>query len=265
MTITGSLHPISLYLRQAIAVFHGLGFEVLDSPEIVTERNNFDDLLIPPTHPARSMHDTFWLIDGRLPRTHTSAFQIPAMKDRTPPVRFVVPGRAFRNEATDATHEIMFVNFEGVAIGEDVSLAHLKGTIQAFLQALNGADTEVKFVPSYFPFVEPGLEVYAKVRDRWIEMGGAGMIHPGVLKNMSVDQQKFQGFAFGFGIDRLVLLKYGIEDIRLLYSGNLRFLQQFVVHESTDEVLSPAPARKSIRRGSAPVAQAPDSFWDGVR
>ena len=261
MTRLGTLHPITLYLRQAIDVFRDLGFDVLDSPEIVSERNNFDDLLIPKNHPARSMHDTFWLTDGRLPRTHTSSYQIPAMKDRQPPVRFVVPGRAFRNEATDQTHEIMFVNFEGVAISEDISLAHLKGTIQTFMQSMYGSDTLVKFVPSYFPFVEPGLEIYAKVGTRWIEMGGAGMIHPGVLKNMGVDPKKYQGFAFGMGVDRLVMLKYGIEDIRLLYSGNLRFLQQFKLTDQVEETASEKPA---IKIASEP-SRSTDSFWEGAR
>lgn len=223
----GSLHPITEYLRRAIAVFHDLGFTVLDSPEVVTERHNFDDLLIPKDHPARRMQDTFWLLDGRLPRTHTSAHQIPAMKGQQPPVRFVIPGRAFRNEATDATHEIMFLNFEGVAIDKDVSLANLKATLLTFFKAIYGADVEVRLVPSYFPFVEPGLEMYAKIRDRWIEMGGAGMIHPGVLEHMGVDPDKFQGFAFGMGFDRLVMMLHGIDDIRYLYSGNLRFLRQF--------------------------------------
>jgi phenylalanyl-tRNA synthetase alpha chain len=179
------------------------------------------------------MHDTFWLTDGRLPRTHTSAYQIPAMQGRTPPVRFVVPGRAFRNEATDATHEIMFMNFEGIAIDRNVSLAHLKGTLLRFMREVYGADADVRFVPSYFPFVEPGLEIYTKIKGRWVEMGGAGTIHPRVLTNMGVDQTKYQGFAFGMGIDRLVMMKYGVEDVRHLYSGNLRFLGQFRL---TDQV-----------------------------
>lgn len=237
--MTGSLHPISLYLRRAIDVFTSMKFQVLDSPEITTEANNFDDLLIPRDHPARGMHDTFWLTDGRLPRTHTSAFQIPAMKDRKPPVRFLIPGRAFRNEATDSTHEIMFMNLEGVAIGTDVSLANLKATLQTFLQTMYGAQTELKFVPSYFPFVEPGLEIYAKLGNKWLEIGGAGMIHPGVLTNMGVNPDKYQGFAFGMGIDRLVMLQYGIEDIRLFYNGNMRFLEQFTLKDQVS--MSPRP------------------------
>jgi phenylalanyl-tRNA synthetase alpha chain len=149
------------------------------------------------------------------------------MKNRKPPVRLVIPGRAFRNEATDQTHETLFLNFEGVAIGEDVSLAHLKGTLTHYIKTMYGSDIELKFVPAYFPFVEPGLEVYMRREGKWLEMLGAGMIHPGVLKNMGVDADKYQGFAFGMGIDRFVMLAHGIDDIRHLYSGNLRFLRQF--------------------------------------
>lgn len=223
----GTLHPITQYLRRAIHVFSQMGFEVLDSPEIVTEKNNFDDLLIPPDHPARTMHDTFWLKDGRLPRTHISAYQIPSMRDRKPPVRLVMPGKVFRNEATDATHEIMFTYLEGMVIGPDATTAALKGTLAEVLRRLFGSAVEMKFIPSYFPFVEPGLEVWMKRNDRWLEMLGAGMIHPGVLTNMGLDPDQYQGFAFGFGIDRMVILQHGIDDIRHFYSGNLRFLRQF--------------------------------------
>src|SRR3990167_4181416 len=190
----GTLHPITQYLRRAISVFHEMGFEVLDSPEIVDEKHNFDDLRIPKDHPARRMHDTFWMTDGRLPRTHTSAHQIPAMHNKKPPVRFVIPGRAFRNEATDATHEIMFLNFEGVAIDEagTISLAHLKGTLQEFFRRMYGSAIKSKFVPSYFPFVEPGLEVWVEMQGKWFEMLGAGMIHPGVIANMGLDPEKCQ-------------------------------------------------------------------------
>lgn len=223
----GTLHPVTQYLRRAIAVFRGMGFSVLDSPEIVSEQHNFDDLRIPRDHPARTMQDTFWLTDGRLPRTQTSAHQIPAMKGQQPPVRFLVPGRVFRNEATDATHETTFTQLEGFVIDESTNLAQLKGTLTKFIQTMYGSETEVKFVPGYFPFVEPGLEVFMEFRGRWVEMLGAGMIHPGVLENMGVDPEKYQGFAFGMGIDRMVMLGSGIDDIRYLYSGNLRFLRQF--------------------------------------
>jgi phenylalanyl-tRNA synthetase alpha chain len=226
-TNRGTLHPITQYLRRSMAFFGELGFDVLDSPEIATERDNFDALRIPADHPARTMQDTFWLTDGRLPRTHTSAFQIPAMKTRKPPVRLIIPGRVFRNEATDATHETHFNQLEGFVIDENVSFAHLKGLIAQFVAHMYGADVETKFVSAYFPFVEPGLEMYAKVKGYWVEMGGAGMIHPEVLENMGVNSNKFQGFAFGLGIDRLVMLAHGIDDIRYLHGGSLRFLHQF--------------------------------------
>lgn len=222
-----SLHPINLYLRRAIKAFKKNGFIVLDSPEIVSEKNNFDDLLIPHDHPARDMQDTFWFNNGMLPRTHTSAFQIPAMKNKKPPVRFLIPGRVFRNEATDATHEVTFYQLEGFVIDKSVNLANLKATLQNFLKIMYGSDIETKFLPSYFPFVEPGLEVHIKLGNRWLEVMGAGMIHPGVIKNMGLNQNTFQGFAFGMGIDRLVAVANNIEDIRHFYSGNLRFLEQF--------------------------------------
>lgn len=222
-----SLHPINLYLRRAIKAFKKNGFIVLDSPEIVSEKNNFDDLLIPHDHPARDMQDTFWFNNGMLPRTHTSAFQIPAMKNKKPPVRFLIPGRVFRNEATDATHEVTFYQLEGFVIDKSVNLANLKATLQNFLKIMYGSDIETKFLPSYFPFVEPGLEVHIKLGNRWLEVMGAGMIHPGVIKNMGLNQNTFQGFAFGMGIDRLVAIANNIEDIRHFYSGNLRFLEQF--------------------------------------
>jgi len=225
--LTGSLHPTTQYLRRAIQVFEDLGFSVVDSPEVTTEQHNFDDLLIPKEHPAREMQDTFWLKDGRLPRTQTSAFQIPAMQSRKPPVRLIVPGRVFRNESTDATHETTFYQLEGFVIDKETSLAQLKWTLEHFAHTLYGSDIEIQFIPAYFPFVEPGLEMYAKVKGTWVEMLGAGMIHPGVLENMGVNPSYHQGFAFGLGIDRLVMLAHGIDDVRRLYSGDLRFLTQF--------------------------------------
>lgn len=226
---SGTLHPITQYLRRAIAVFKDMGFIVLDSPEIVSEKHNFDDLRVDVDHPARRMQDTFWLTDGRLPRTQTSAHQVPGMKGQTPPVRFLVPGRVFRNEATDATHETTFHQLEGFVIDETTSLANLKDTLNRFLKTMYGADTEVRFIPSYFPFVEPGLEAYMRRDDSWLEVLGAGMIHPEVIEKMGLDPAKYQGFAFGMGLERLVMLGHGIDDIRHLYSGNLRFLKQFGV------------------------------------
>jgi phenylalanyl-tRNA synthetase alpha chain len=149
------------------------------------------------------------------------------MKTRKPPVRLLIPGRVFRNEATDATHETHFYQLEGFVIDEGISLAHLKGVLSEFVAHMYGSDTKVKFIPAYFPFVEPGIEMYIQLNGRWLEMGGAGMIHPEVIKNMGLNPDKYQGFAFGWGIDRLVMLAHGIDDIRYLYNGSLRFLHQF--------------------------------------
>lgn len=223
----GTLHPITQYLRRAIAVFTQMGFEVLDSPEIALERHNFDDMLIPPDHAGRSMQDTFWLKDGRLPRTHTSAAQVPAMQTRKPPVRLIIPGRVFRNERTDARHETMFCNLEGLVIDSTANLATLKGTLTEFFKRMYGEEQAIKFMPDYFPYVEPGIQAFTNFQGKWMEVLGAGMVHPGVLENMGLNPQEHQGFAFGMGIDRMVMLAHGIDDIRYLYSGNLRFLRQF--------------------------------------
>jgi len=173
------------------------------------------------------MQDTFWLKDGRLPRTHTSAAQIPSMQGKTPPVRYIIPGRVFRNERTDASHETNFYQLEGFVIDTAITLANLKGTLTDFIHKMYGSDRRLKFVPSYFPYVEPGLEVYMEWKGGWLELLGAGMIHPGVIQNMDLDPDRYQGFAFGLGIDRMVMLTHGIDDVRYVYSGNLRFLKQF--------------------------------------
>jgi len=223
----GSLHPISQFLRETIRVFESLGFEVYESPEVDTEWNNFDALNVAADHPARDEQDTFWLTDGRVLRTHTSNGQVRAAKERKPPIKIVIPGRCFRNEATDAKHETTFYQLEGLYIDRDVKVGHLFWTLSNFLQKMYGSETEVKFAPSFFPFVEPGFEVSAKYHGKWLELLGAGMVHPKVIKNMGIDSEKYSGFAFGMGIDRLVMLKYGILDIRQFYSSDLRFLKQF--------------------------------------
>ncbi len=223
----GTLHPITQYLRRAMDVFSQLGFEVLDSPEIATEKHNFDDMLIPADHPGRNLQDTFWLKDGRLPRTHTSAAQVPSMQGRKPPVRFIIPGRVFRNERTDARHETTFYNLEGLVIEEAANLASLKGTLIEFFRAMYGDTQTIRFMPDYFPYVEPGIQAFTNFQGKWMEVLGAGMVHPRVLENMGVNPSQYQGFAFGMGIDRMVMLAHGIDDIRYLYSGNLRFLRQF--------------------------------------
>jgi len=240
----GHIHPISSLIREANQIFSQMGFTLAEGPLLEDEKHNFDDLNVPKDHPARDMQDTFFIKDmpGHVLRTHTSPVQIRYMEEQMkkgiqPPYRVIVPGRAFRNEATDMTHEAEFWQLESLAIGEDYSLANLKGTLEHFYaQIFKGAKVEVRFRPSFFPFVEPGVEVDArligenvpeKLRDKWIEMMGAGMVHPNVLKVVDIDPKKYQGFAFGMGLDRLAMLRWGIDDVRLIHSVDLRFVNQF--------------------------------------
>ena len=236
----GHLHPVTQFVREVHSVFSELGFEIADGPELETEHYNFDALNVPVNHPSRDTQDTFWLkvpsvIDGKnkdhpdklLLRTQTSPVQVRFMENNKPPVKIIVPGKVYRNEATDATHEVQFHQLEGLYVDEDVSVAHLKWTISFFLKKLFGEKVQIKFRPSFFPFTEPSLEVVMKWKDKWLEIIGAGMVHPSVLKAVGLDPQKWSGFAFGVGIDRLIMLKTGIDDIRLLYSGDLRLINQF--------------------------------------
>ncbi|HUO56146.1 MAG TPA: phenylalanine--tRNA ligase subunit alpha [Candidatus Paceibacterota bacterium] len=240
----GHLHPISSLIREANRIFYEMGFTFAEGPLLESEWYNFDALNVPKDHPARDMQDTFFIKDelGNVLRTHTSNVQIRYMESQIksgilPPYRIIVPGRAFRNEATDMTHEAEFFQMEGLVVGEDVTLAHLKGTLAKFYEHLfEGASVEIRFRPSFFPFTEPSVEVDMRLvgesaperlRDRWIEMMGAGMVHPNVLKNAGVDPEKYQGFAFGMGLDRLALLRWSIDDVRLMHSADLRFINQF--------------------------------------
>lgn len=225
--IKGNLHPASSYLREVLNIFNSLGFEVYESPEVDTEWFNFDALNVPADHPARDVQDTFWLKDGRVMRTHTSNGQVRAALEKGVPVKVVIPGRCFRNEATDAKHETTFTQLEGLYIDKDVKLGHLFWIIKNFLTKIYGEDIKVRFRPHHYPFVEPGVDVDIFYNGKWMEVLGSGMVHPIVLKNMKIDPDQYSGFAFGFGIDRLVMIKYGIEDIRQFYSGDLRFLKQF--------------------------------------
>lgn len=223
----GNLHPVSGLVRQTVKIFEPLGFEVFEGPEVDSEWYNFDALNMFFDHPARDMQDTFWLTDGRVLRTQTSNGQVRFGKSHKPPFRILSPGQVYRNEATDYKHEAAIFQLEGLYVDKDVKVGHLFYTLDYFFKKLYGPETEVKFTPSYFPFVEPGFEVSAKHNGKWLELLGAGMVHPQVIKNMGLDPKKYSGFAFGMGVDRLVMLKYGIEDIRLLRSGDLRFLKQF--------------------------------------
>ena len=240
----GHLHPISSLIREANQIFLRMGFSFAEARLLEDEWHNFDALNVPKDHPARDMQDTFFIQgeDGMVLRTHTSNTQMRYMKEQMaagvlPPYRVIAPGKVFRNEATDMTHEAEFFQIEGLVVGEDITLAHLKGTLEQFFAELFvGATVEVRFRPSFFPFVEPGVEVDMrlvgagvpeKLRDRWIEIMGAGMVHPNVLRNAGIDPEKYRGFAFGMGLDRLAMLRWGIDDVRLMHSADLRFINQF--------------------------------------
>ena len=240
----GSIHPISSLIREANRIFFDMGFSFAEGPLLESERYNFDMLNFPKDHPSRDMQDTFFIKgeQGNVLRTHTSNVQTRYMESQMkkgvpPPYRVVSLGKVFRNESSDMGHESEFFQIEALAIDRDVTMANLKDTLQAFFRGIyGGTSVEVRFRPSFFPFTEPSVEVDMRVsgahipeklRDKWMEMGGAGMVHPNVLKNTGVDSEKYQGFAFGFGIDRLAMLKWGIDDIRLMHSADLRFINQF--------------------------------------
>jgi phenylalanyl-tRNA synthetase alpha chain len=227
----GQLHPISLITDDIIRVFDGLGFEVATGPELEDEWYNFDALNVAKDHPARDMQDTFWIKggEGKVLRTHVTAttarFLERVSKEGKFPRASISVGKVFRNEATDATHEMQFFQVDGCAIGEDINLGHLKSTLLTLYKGLLGEDTDIQFRPSFFPFTEPSIEVWVKFRNRWLEMMGGGMIHPNVLKNLGIDPEKYQGFAFGGGVDRILMVKHDIPDVRLLYQGDLRINQ----------------------------------------
>jgi phenylalanyl-tRNA synthetase alpha chain len=242
----GRLHPITQTLREICDIFSSMGFQVVEGPEVEWEYYNFEALNIPREHPARDMFSTFW-IDfeterGQRPmllRTHTSPMQVRIMEKMQPPVRVVVPGKVYRYEATDATHESMFHQVEGLAVGEGITLADLKGTLYEFAKRLFGAERKVRFRCDYFPFVEPGVEMAIDCfacggsgcrlcgNTGWLEILGAGMVHPDILRRVNYDPDIYTGFAFGLGVERIPMLRYGIDDIRLFYSNDLRFLRQF--------------------------------------
>lgn len=230
----GHIHPISSAISRINAIFQELGFEFAEGPLIESEWYNFDALNVPRDHPARDMQDTFW-VKGReeaVLRTHTSPVQIRYMEKFGAPLRIIVPGRVFRNEATDATHEAQFFQVEGLCIDKGISLAHLKGTLEHFFSKFYERDITVRFRPGYFPFVEPGVEVDMLLRksdgtERWVEIMGAGMVHPNVLRAGGIDPEVYSGFAFGSGLERLVMIGAEIDDVRLFHTGDLRFVNQF--------------------------------------
>ena len=240
----GRLHPTTRILEDICRVFKNMGFQTIEGPDVEWDYYNFEALNIPEHHPARDMFATFWIDVGagakaRLLRTHTSPMQIRLMEKERPPIRAIAPGRVYRYEATDATHESVFFNVEGLAVDKNISLGDLKGTLYEFCRCLFGEDRQVRFRCDYFPFVEPGMEVAigCSVCDGvgcrlcghsgWIETVGAGMVHPGVLARVGIDPAVYSGFAFGVGVERIAMLRYSVDDIRLFYSNDLRFLRQF--------------------------------------
>ena len=235
-TTSGHLHPLSKLQREVNEIFYELGFAVAEGPEAEDEFHNFDALNIPEDHPARDLWDTFWLKDnnlGELLRTHTSSVQIRHMEDEDnePPFQIIAPGKVYRYEATDATHETQFYQLEGLMIDKNITLADLRGVLAEFFDEFYDDKMDMRLRPSYFPFTEPSVEVDMRPADKsdgkWIEIMGAGMVHPHVLESVGVNPHKWQGFAFGMGIDRLAMLKHGIEDVRLFYNGDLRLVNQF--------------------------------------
>ncbi len=242
---SGHIHPLTHIIRKSVDIFESMGFEVASGPEVETEFYNFDALNIPASHPSRDMQDTFWLDPetvgpGFLMRTQTSSVQVRYMEKNNPPFRIVCPGRVFRKEATDATHEMQFYQIECLVVAKDISLVHLKSVLELFFKKLlENEKIKVRFRPSYFPFVEPGVEVDVICfkclgkgcplckKTGWIEIGGAGMVHPKVLDSAKIDTSEFKGFAFGMGIERVAMIKYGVGDVRLFYNTDMRMLKQF--------------------------------------
>ena len=236
---TGGLHPLSIVTNDLIDIFQSMGFDVLDGPEVETDHYNFECLNVPADHPARDMQDTFYLADKILLRTQTSAAQIRTMENRKPPIRIICPGRVFRADDVDATHSPVFHQLEGLVVDKGVTMCDLMGVLEQFAREIYGEDVKVRFRPSFFPFTEPSVEVDISCTEcggkgcrvckgeGWIEILGAGMVHPNVLRCCGIDPDVYSGFAFGLGIDRITTTRYKISDIRLLFENDKRFLEQF--------------------------------------
>jgi len=227
----GGIHPISRTLERITTIFSHLGYTVAEGPEIEDDWHNFEALNFPPHHPARAMHDTFYFGDGRLLRTHTSGVQVRYMNAHPPPLRMIAAGKVYRSDS-DQTHSPMFHQVEGLLVDEHATLADLKGTLSEFIRAFFERDFEMRFRPSYFPFVEPGAELdiawkQADGSSSWLEVLGCGMVHPKVLENVGIDPQRYSGFAFGMGVERFAMLRYGVNDLRSFFDNDIRFLQQF--------------------------------------
>jgi phenylalanyl-tRNA synthetase alpha chain len=237
----GSIHPVSQIQAEIEAIFTSMGFSIMDGPEVETDNNNFEALNFTGDHPARDTQDTFYTTDGKLLRTHTSAIQVRALRNLKPPFRIIAPGRVFRYEEVDASHETTFYQVEGMVVGKDISIANLIYTMETLLSEIFKETVKTRLRPGYFPFVEPGFELDIQClvckgegcsvckHSGWLELLPCGLIHPNVLEFGGLDSKEWTGFAFGLGLDRLVMMRYGIHDIRYLHSGNLRFLKQFKV------------------------------------
>jgi phenylalanyl-tRNA synthetase alpha chain len=224
----GGLHPVTITTKRIVKLFSQLGFEVAEGPEIEDDYHNFEALNFEPHHPARAMHDTFFFDDGLLLRTHTSSVQIRHMENNKPPYRVLVPGRVYRCDS-DMTHTPMFHQVEGLLVGENITFSDLMGHLQGFLELFfDNSDVEIRFRPSYFPFTEPSTELDIRIGGgKWLEVLGAGMVHPNVLKAVGVDYEQFTGYAFGMGVERLAMLRYGVKDLRQFFENDMRFLKQF--------------------------------------
>ncbi len=227
----GGLHPVTRTLERITGIFGRLGYELSEGPEIEDDWHNFEALNFPPHHPARAMHDTFYFGDGRLLRTHTSGVQVRYMGDHRPPLRMIAAGKVYRSDS-DQTHSPMFHQVEGLLVDEHSTFADLKGTLSEFVRAFFERDFEMRFRPSYFPFVEPGAEVDIAWQQpdgstRWLEVLGCGMVHPNVLRNCGIDPERYTGFAFGLGVERFAMLRYGVNDLRAFFDNDVRFLRQF--------------------------------------
>ena len=223
----GGLHPVTRTLQRIEQLFHSLGFATATGPEIERDFYNFTALNIPENHPARAMHDTFYIDPQHVLRTHTSPVQVRYMETHQPPLKIISPGRVYRVDS-DATHSPMFHQVEGLWVDEEISFANLKGVVQDFLQRFfERDDLQVRFRPSFFPFTEPSAEMDMSWNGGWLEIGGCGMVHPNVLKHVNIDSEKYLGFAFGLGVERLAMLRYGVSDLRQFYESDLRFLKQF--------------------------------------
>src|SRR3990167_3838846 len=222
----GSVHPVTLVRQRALDLFKQMGFTVAEGPEIEDDYHNFSALNFVDHHPAKESQDTFYFPDGRLLRTHTSPVQIRVMKNKKQPIRVITPGRVYRRDS-DVTHTPMVHQLEGLVVDEQCNFSHLKGLLQNFLNAFFEKEIPLRFRPGYFPFTEPSAEVDIAWGDRWLEVLGCGMVHPNVLNNVGIDSEKYTAFAFGIGLDRLAMLRYGINDLRMMFENDVRFLEQF--------------------------------------